>query len=360
MREGSGFFESIAQERVGELLAAMPKTELHAHAEGALEPELAFAFAKRNGLSLPFSSATQMREASRFEDLQGFLDAYMIGANTLRTREDFREMGAAYLARARQDGVEHAEIFFDTASHQANGVDPMTVVDGLFDACEQARSQGQGAGLILCILRHLDEQAAFETLEVAKQRREKVLALGLASAERGNPPMKFAKALAQARAQGFRFVAHAGEEGPADYVRQALDLGASRIDHGVAALSDASLVARLVKERVPLTVCPLSNVALRVVPDMASHPIKRMLELGLNASAHSDDPSYFGGHVNANLLAAHEALNFSPKQAYQLAANSIESSFMEQAAKLAMIERLHEVFESFREPAPARKRSPRV
>jgi adenosine deaminase len=355
MKEGSGFFEAIPAERVGALLAAMPKTELHVHVEGALEPELAFKIARRNGLSLPFENAEAMREAAKFEDLQGFLDAYMVGAGVLRSREDFKEMGLAYLDRAALDGVVHAEIFCDTASHQANGVDPLNVIDGLADACEVARERGQGSQLILCVLRHLDETAAFETLAVAMERREKIVALGLASAERGNPPEKFARVFKAAKAAGFRFVAHAGEEGPADYVRQALDLGASRIDHGVAALSDASLVARLVQEKVPLTVCPLSNVCLKVTPSMALHPIKRMLELGLAASVHSDDPSYFGGHVNANLLAAHEALSFSPQQAYQLAANSIEGAFMEQSIKLSRLRELQGVFESFREPAPRRR-----
>jgi len=328
------------------LLRAMPKAELHIHIEGSLEPELILALAQRNGVSLAYPSVEALRAAYAFKDLQSFLDIYYADASVLLKEEDFHDMAMAYFARAAADHVAHAELFFDPQTHTDRGVPFDTVIDGLSRACAQAgRQYGIDASLILCFLRHLSEEAAFATLEEALAHRDKFIGVGLDSGERGNPPEKFARVFARAGELGLRRVAHAGEEGPATYIESALDvLHAERIDHGVRCLEDPLLVARLARERVPLTVCPLSNVKLCVYPDLAHHPLKTLLDAGICATVNSDDPAYFGGYVNRNFEAAFESLPLAAKDAYTLARNSFEASFATDAKKREWIARLDTAF----------------
>ena len=316
-------------------VAALPKAELHLHIEGTLEPELMFALAKRNRVSLPYASVGEVQAAYAFSNLQDFLDIYYAGAGVLIEARDFYDLTWAYLERARADNVRHVEIFFDPQTHTERGIAFGTVIDGIGRALDDARDRlGITSGLIMCFLRHLDESAALRTLEEAMPHRHRILGVGLDSSERGNPPGKFREAFRRARAAGFAAFAHAGEEGPPEYIREALDvLEVIRIDHGNAALRDQELVAELVRRQVPLTVCPLSNLALRVVEDMKAHPLKRMLELGLMVTVNSDDPAYFGGYVNDNYVAAAEALDLSRGDLKRLARNSIEASLLDRAAK---------------------------
>lgn len=308
---------------------ALPKTELHLHIEGTLEPELMLRLAERNGVALPFADVDALRAAYDFSCLQDFLDLYYAGCDVLRTAEDFHDLTAAYLERAHADRVRHVELFFDPQSHVPRGVSLETVLDGIESALGRAhREHGITSELILCFLRHLDESDAIATLESALPHRERIVGVGLDSSEKGNPPEKFARVFAAAREAGFKAVAHAGEEGPAQYVRTALDLlEVERIDHGNAALDDPDLVARLVAERMPLTVCPLSNLALCVVDDLAQHPLRRMLDAGLCATIHSDDPAYFGGYVADNYVAMASALGLDRDALVTLARNGIEASF---------------------------------
>ena len=331
------------------LALGMPKAELHIHIEGSLEPGLAFALARRNGVALPYADEAALRAAYAFDSLQSFLDLYYACADVLRTRADFRDLMLAYLERAAADGVVHAEIFFDPQTHTARGVPMETVIHGLSHACAEApRQHGLSAALILCFLRHLSEREAFETLEAALPFREHFIGVGLDSSEVGHPPEKFARVFARCRELGFHIVAHAGEEGPPDYIWQALDvLKAERIDHGVQAVHDAALMQRLAAERVPLTVCPLSNQKLRVFPDLANHNLKALLDAGLCATVNSDDPAYFGGYVNDNLHAVAAATGLTARHAYQLAANSFEASFADAAAKARWREQLDACFERF-------------
>jgi adenosine deaminase len=333
---------SIPPQRLPDLLRTLPKAELHIHIEGSLEPELIFALAQGKGVALPYADIDALRAAYRFTDLQSFLDLYYAGASVLRHERDFRDMAWAYLQRAAADGVVRAEIFFDPQTHTDRGVSFDTMICGLHAACEQARrTLGVDASLILCFLRHLTEQAAFETLEQALPHRDRFIGVGLDSSERGHPPEKFARVFARCRELGLRLVAHAGEEGPADYVRTALDLlKVERIDHGVRCLEDPALVRRLATERIPLTVCPLSNLELRVVPSLAAHPLRRLLDEGLVATINSDDPAYFGGYLNANWLRSFEALPLTVAHAYRLARNGFEASFADASAKAAWIDRL--------------------
>ena len=327
-------------------IAAAPKAELHVHIEGTLEPELAFALASRNGVPLPYESPEAMRRAYAFTDLQSFLDIYYAAAAVLRTEQDFEDLAWAYLRRAHSDHVVRAEIFFDPQTHTARGVPFETVVRGLSRAIDRGRRElGISAGLIMCFLRHLSEREAFETLERAQAFLPHLLGVGLDSGERGNPPERFRAVFARCRDLGLHAVAHAGEEGPAASISGALDaLGVERIDHGVRCLEDAALVARLVRDRIPLTVCPLSNVRLRVCDTLAGHPLPRMLDAGLRASVHSDDPAYFGGYVNENLRACCESLPLTAAHAYTLLRNSLESSFLDAAEIARHVTRLDEVF----------------
>jgi len=318
------------------LLRDMPKAELHIHIEGSLEPELIFALARRNGLTLAYPSVEALRAAYAFSDLQSFLDIYYAGAGVLLQEADFFDMAWAYFLRAKADRVVHAELFFDPQTHTDRGVPMAHVIHGLKRACERARSElGISASLILCFLRHLSEEAAFETLEAALPFRDSFIGVGLDSSEQGHPPEKFARVFARCRELGLHVVAHAGEEGPPAYIWAALDLlKVERIDHGVRCLEDAALVQRLAAERVPLTVCPLSNVKLCVFKTLAEHKLPALLDAGLCAMVNSDDPAYFGGYLNDNFIATFDALpQLGAAQAYRLAANSFEAAFAPAADK---------------------------
>ena len=343
-------FPDIAPERLPELLRRMPKAELHMHIEGSLEPEQMFALGQRNGIPPAYPSVQALRSAYVFDNLQSFLDIYHAGTLVLRTEQDFDDMACAYLARAQADNVTHTELFFDTQTHTGHGLDAATVINGLYRACQDAPAKyGMTASLILCFLRHLSEAEAFECLEEALPLRDKIVGIGLASSEVGHPPEKFARVFARARELGFRLVAHAGEEGPPAYIWSALDvLKVERIDHGVQSVKDAALMARLAQDRIPLTVCPLSNLKLCVYPTLAQHDIGRMLEAGLVATINSDDPAYFGGYINENFTQTFAALGLGVAQAYQLALNSFNASFIEEAERNRHVERLNEVFETFR------------
>jgi adenine deaminase len=318
------------------LIAGMPKAELHLHIEGTLEPELALRLAARNGVTLPYGSVEALRAAYQFADLQSFLDIYYAGASVLKQEEDFYDLTWAYLERAKADNVVHTEIFFDPQTHTARGVSFATVVTGITRALEDAgRRLGISSRLIMCFLRHLSEAEAFATVDAALPFRERIVGVGLDSSERGHPPSKFERVFARCRELGWRVVAHAGEEGPPAYIIEALDLlKAERIDHGVRCLEDQGLVARLAREQVPLTVCPLSNVKLCVFPDMQRHNLKRLLEAGLRVTINSDDPAYFGGYVNDNFTAAQQALDLSRDDVRELAKNSFLASFIAEADKL--------------------------
>ena len=333
---------SIAPERLPELLRRMPKAELHIHIEGSLEPELIFAMARRNGVALPYASVEDLRRAYAFTNLQSFLDIYYAGASVLLKEQDFYDMAWAYLERAAADHVVHAEIFFDPQTHTARGVAMQVVIDGLHRACQDARERlGVSASLILCFLRHLSEEDAFATLEQALPFRDKFIGVGLDSSEVGHPPEKFARVFARCGELGLHRVAHAGEEGPPAYVWAALDvLKVERIDHGVQSIKDAALMQRLAKDRIPLTVCPLSNLKLCVFPRLADHNLGRLLEAGLVATVNSDDPAYFGGYMNANFTETFAATGLQAAQAYQLARNSFEASFIEPAQRARHIEAL--------------------
>ncbi|MEO8249973.1 MAG: adenosine deaminase [Burkholderiales bacterium] len=339
----------ISKARLPELLRAMPKAELHIHIEGSLEPELMFALAERNSIALPYQDVEALRRAYEFDDLQSFLDIYYAGAAVLRTEQDFHDMAWAYLQRAAADNVLRAEIFFDPQTHTARGVPMEVVIGGLHRACVNAGEQlGVSAALILCFLRHLSEEEAFETLEQALPFRHQFIGVGLDSSERGHPPEKFAGVFARAKELGLHRVAHAGEEGPAAYVRTALDvLAVERIDHGVRSLEDPALVSRLASKRVALTVCPLSNVKLRVFPDMAAHNLRQLLDAGLAATVNSDDPAYFGGYINENFVQVFGATDLDATHAYALARNSFEASFADSASKAIWLARLDDTFDRF-------------
>ncbi|MFF8383484.1 adenosine deaminase [Streptomyces kanasensis] len=309
----------------------LPKAELHLHVEGTLEPELAFALAARNGVDLPFADTDALREAYRFGDLQSFLDLYYALMAVLRTADDFTELADAYLARAAAQGVRHAEIFFDPQAHTARGVPVGTVVEGLARALERAEERhGVTTRLIMCFLRDLSAESAMETLESVRPYLRHITGVGLDSAEVGHPPAKFREVYEAAGAMGLRKVAHAGEEGPPAYVREALDvLGVERVDHGLRAMEDPELVERLVRERVPLTLCPLSNVRLRAVDVLEDHPLRAMMDAGLMVTVNSDDPAYFGGYVGETFHAVREALGLTPDDLRRLARNSFEAAFLD-------------------------------
>ncbi len=323
-------------------LRGLPKAELHLHIEGTLEPELAFELAERNGVRLRFATVEELRAAYDFSDLQSFLDLYYEGASVLRTERDFYELTLAYLRRVAADGVRRAEIFFDPQTHTQRGVAFTTVLDGLSRALDDGEAElGISCGLILCFLRDLPAEAALATLEEALPHADRLLGVGLDSAEVGNPPERFAAVFERARAAGLRAVAHAGEEGPPDYIRQALDLlGVERIDHGVRATDDPELLARLVRERVPLTVCPLSNVRLKVFDRLEDHNLPQLLAAGAAVSINSDDPAYFGGYVGENYVATQRALGLSAHDMVRIARSSLEATFTSAAQRQALLAEL--------------------
>ena len=338
---------AIPRERLPALLRTMPKAELHIHIEGSLEPELIFRLAARNGVTLPYASVDALRAAYDFSDLQSFLDIYYAGASVLLKEVDFFDMAWAYFERAAADNVVHAEIFFDPQTHTARGVPMADVIVGLHHACERAHAEfGISASLILCFLRHLSEDEAFATLEQALPYRQHFIGVGLDSSERGHPPEKFERVFAKCRELGLHLVAHAGEEGPPAYIESALDvLKVQRIDHGVRCTEDPALVARLARERMPLTVCPLSNLKLRVVDRLADHNLPALLAAGLCATVNSDDPAYFGGYVNDNFVQTFEALpQLGAAEAWTLAANSFEASFVPAAQKAQWLAALRVAF----------------
>lgn len=340
---------AIPAQRLPELLRRMPKAELHIHIEGSLEPELIFAMARRNGVAIPYASVEELRRAYAFTNLQSFLDIYYAGASVLITEQDFFDMAWAYLEKARADNVVRAEIFFDPQTHTARGVAMETVIAGLHRACEKASTDlGVSAALILCFLRHLSEEEAFETLEQALPWRDRFIGVGLDSSEVGHPPEKFARVFARCRELGLHLVAHAGEEGPPAYVWTALDLlKVERVDHGVQSSKDPQLMRRLAQDRIPLTVCPLSNFKLCVFPRLQDHNLRELLDAGLMATVNSDDPAYFGGYVNDNFLQTFEATGLSAQQAWTLANNSFEASFIGAEEKRKYRDRLDEVFAEF-------------
>ncbi|MDX5364503.1 MAG: adenosine deaminase [Pseudazoarcus pumilus] len=321
---------------------ALPKAELHLHIEGTLEPELMFALARRNGVELPYASVEEVRAAYDFSDLQSFLDLYYAGAAALVTEQDFFDLAAAYFERAHADGVVHAELFFDPQTHTERGIAFETVLDGLERACLDACARlGISSRLILCFLRHLSEQDGFDTLEQALPHLSRIHGVGLDSSEVGHPPAKFARLFARCRALGLHIVAHAGEEGPPEYIVEALDvLQAERIDHGVRCEADAALVTRLAREQVPLTVCPLSNIKLCVFTRLQDHNFKRLLDAGLKLTINSDDPAYFGGYVAQNYLDTARALGLSRAEIARVARNSLEASFVSEAERAPWLARL--------------------
>jgi len=329
-------------------LMRLPKAELHLHIEGTFEPELIFAIATRNGVDPGYRSIEALRAAYKFTDLQSFLNVYYAGMNVLKTERDYYDLTMAYFARAARQGVRHAEIFFDPQAHTDRGIPFGVVVEGISAACVAVREKlGITSHLIMCFLRDLSALSAMDTLDAAVAYRDRIIAVGLDSAEVGNPPSKFSAVFDRARAEGFLTVAHAGEEGPPEYVWEALDLlRVSRVDHGVRSLEDPQLVERLRRQRIPLTVCPLSNVKLHVVPNLAHHPLKRMLEAGLVATVNSDDPAYFGGYVGDNFVSVASALGLTDDQLIVLAKNSFEASFIDDAAKRAHLEEIEKVLKA--------------
>ncbi|MBF7682002.1 adenosine deaminase [Acinetobacter sp. B5B] len=318
-----------------DFIKKLPKTELHVHIEGTFEPELMFEIAQRNAVDIPFKSIEEVKQAYNFHNLQSFLDIYYAGANALIYEQDFYDLTLAYFEKCKADYVVHTEIFFDPQTHTARGIAFETVLNGILRACQDAEKKLDiSSQLILCFLRHLTEEDAFKTLEQALPFKQHIVGIGLDSSELGHPPSKFERVFAQARAEGFLIVAHAGEEGPASYVWEALDLlKVNRIDHGVRSEEDDALLQRLITERMPLTVCPLSNLKLCVVDDMKQHNIKRLLEQGVCVTVNSDDPAYFGGYMNDNFIAITNALQLSHDDLKTLAINSFEASFLPEAKK---------------------------
>ncbi len=329
-------------ENLNRYIRLIPKTELHLHIEGSLEPELMFAMAKKNGVNIKYKSEAELRAAYNFNNLQEFLDLYYAGADVLITEEDFYDLTIAYLRKADEDNVVHTEIFFDPQTHTSRGVAFDTVVKGITRALDDGKKQmGISSHLIMCFLRHLDEKSAQETLDYALDYKDKIIGVGLDSSELGNPPSKFANVFKRAQKEGFLTVAHAGEEGPAEYVWEALNLlNVKRIDHGVQSINDKKLIAELVKKQMPLTVCPLSNLKLKVVSDLKDLPLKRMMDKNILVTINSDDPSYFGGYVNQNYLETAQALNLTKDDVLLLAKNSFTASFLTNAEKKHFLDKV--------------------
>jgi adenosine deaminase len=324
----------------------MPKAELHIHIEGSFEPELMFEIASRNGIKIKYASVEEVRAAYKFNNLQEFLDIYYAGASVLIKQRDFYDLTMAYLRKAHSENVLHTEIFFDPQTHTGRGIAFDTVINGILSAMDDAKKElGISSMLILSFLRHLSEEAAFETLEQALPWKDRLVAVGLDSSEVGNPPQKFERVYKKAKELGFLAVAHAGEEGPADYVWDSLKLlHIDRLDHGNHSLDDPELIHELVKRKMGLTVCPLSNYALKVTPDLTKHAIKEMLHAGLKATVNSDDPAYFGGYMNANFIAITEALDLNKDELYLLARNAFEVSFLPEENKAKLIAQLDRYF----------------
>ena len=316
-------------------LNGLPKIELHLHIEGTLEPELLFRLAKRNSIQLPFNSVNEVKKAYQFSNLQDFLDIYYQGAEVLLHKQDFYDLTWAYLLMCSQQNVMHVEPFFDPQTHTVRGVPFETIVSGIAEALADGKAKlGITSRLIMCFLRHLSEESAFETLKSSEQFTDVIYGVGLDSAEMGNPPEKFINVFSKAKGMGYKLVAHAGEEGPASYIWSSLDvLNVQRIDHGIRAIDDPDLMLRLIESQMPLTICPLSNVKLRVFDTMASHTILDMLDLGVCVTVNSDDPSYFGGYMTENFLALYDSLELSRDQAIRLINNSIDASFAEDSRK---------------------------
>ena len=328
-----------------ELIQALPKAELHVHIEGTFEPELMFAIAQRNQIQIPYQSVEEVKQAYNFHNLQSFLDIYYAGANVLVHEQDFYDLAWAYFEKCAEDKVVHTEMFFDPQTHTERGVEFATVIAGLKRACQDAQQKlGISSQLIMCFLRHLSEEKAFETLEQALPFKDEIIAVGLDSSEVGHPPAKFERVFAKAREAGFLIVAHAGEEGPPEYVWEALDLlKVNRIDHGVRSEEDKQLMTHLIAEKMLLTVCPLSNLKLCVVNDMKEHNICRLLQQGVHVTVNSDDPSYFGGYMNDNFIAIQQALDLSNEELKQLATNSFEASFISDQEKQKWIAEIKKI-----------------
>jgi len=327
---------------INQLIADIPKAELHVHIEGTLEPDLVISLARKNNIGLKFHDSEQLRKAYTFSNLQNFLDLYDEVQKVLVDEQDFYDMTWAYFKKAQSQNILHAEIIIELQSYEQRGISPETVINGIYGACEQAKKElGISSFLILTFLRHLNQEAAIKTLEDALPFKEKIKAVGLAGAEKPNPPSKFVEAFKMARELGFLTVAHAGEEGPSEYIWEAIDLlKVSRLDHGNRCMDDKRLMDELVKRQIPLTICPLSNLMLKVVPGLETHPLKQMLDYGILATVNSDDPSYFGGYINENYAAIAEALGLSAKDIVQLAKNSFKASFLDSEAKFSLIQRI--------------------
>ena len=322
------------------LIDRLPKCELHIHIEGSLEPEMMFALAKRNNIALPYDSVDAIRRAYQFAQLQDFLDVYYQGMSVLITEQDFFDLALAYLERAQADNVRHVEMFFDPQGHTSRGVAFETVVNGLHRACRAAQERlGISASLIMCFLRHLDETDAERTLDLALPHTSKIIGVGLDSSERGHPPSKFRNVFRRARDAGFHLFAHAGEEGPPAYVWEAIDvLGVERIDHGNRSLEDAALVSRIAGDRTPLTICPLSNLKLRVVDDLLHHPLRQMMQKDLIVTLNSDDPAYFGGYVADNYRALAQAIALTPQELIAVARNGFTAAMMSDEDRKTQLE----------------------
>jgi adenosine deaminase len=331
---------------IEEFIKNIPKAELHVHIEGTFEPELLFKIASRNHISIKHKSVEELKKAYDFTNLQHFLDIYYEGASVLITKPDFYDLTWAYLEKVHLQNVKHTEIFFDPQTHTSRGIKLSTVIEGINEALIDGRKKlGISSNLILCFLRHLSEAEAFQILYNALEFKDLIIGVGLDSSERGHPPSKFKRVFEQALKEGFKTVAHAGEEGPAEYVREAIGLlKVSRIDHGNNSLHDENLVHELVNQKIPLTVCPLSNLKLKVVAQMKEHPLKKMLEKGLFATINSDDPAYFGGYINENFLAVSDALNLTKEEILMLVKNSFNASFLDEDTKREMIERVERFY----------------
>lgn len=330
-------------DQIERFISSLPKAELHLHIEGTFEPELMFEIAGRNGIRLPYKDITELKNAYSYNNLQEFLDIYYAGASVLLKEKDFFDLTMAYLRKIKSQNVVHTEIFFDPQTHTARGVDFSAVISGILRALEEGESgMGITSRLIMCFLRHLDQEDAFKTLKTAMPWKKHIIAVGLDSSERGHPPSKFRQVFEKAQEAGFMTVAHAGEEGPAVYVKESLELlKVIRVDHGYAAIDDPDLLEVLRDRQIALTMCPLSNQKLQVYPDLTLHPLKRMLDMGLCVTVNSDDPAYFGGYMNENYLAIASALNLSREDIARLAVNSFNSSFMSQEWKEARIREIH-------------------
>ena len=331
--------------KIIELIKKIPKAELHLHIEGSLEPELMFELSERNKIEIPFKSIDEIRAAYNFNNLQSFLDIYYQGSNVLIKQQDFFDLTWAYMLKCEKENIVHAEIFFDPQAHTNRGIEFGLVINGIYKALLKAEKElGISSKIIMCFLRHLDEEEAFKTLDQALIYKDKIIGVGLDSSEEGNPPSKFERVFKQAMKEGFLTVAHAGEEGPAEYIWEALDLlKVKRIDHGVQCLKDKKLVQKLREEQIPLTVCPISNVKLHVFEKLENHNLKKLLDKGLMVTVNSDDPAYFGGYINKNLIECQKVLKLSAEDVKKLAVNSFKSSFLDIDEKKKWIDQINDM-----------------